>query len=100
MIETWLYALAVGVLLGVFFFGGLWFTVRKAVGANTPELWFLLSFIVRMSAVLASFYAISSSGTWQHLSIALLGFVLARMALICFTSSPTVNSAKAHTHAS
>ena len=30
-----------GVLLGVFFFGGLWWTVRRGVSSNRPALWFL-----------------------------------------------------------
>ena len=73
-----------GLLLGTIFFGGLWFTVRKLVISKIPALWFLGSFILRVSITLIGFYYISS-GSWQRLLICVAGFIIARFAVIHFT---------------
>ena len=49
-------ALVAGVLLGAFFFGGLWWTVRKGLSSNRAALWFLGSLLLRMSVTLTGFY--------------------------------------------
>ena len=49
-------ALAAGLLLGAFFFGGLWWTVIKGVSSPRPALWFFTSMLLRMSVTLAGFY--------------------------------------------
>jgi len=77
-------AFIVGLLLGTIFFGGLWFTVRKLVTSKRPALWFLGSFILRVSNTLIGFYYISS-GSWQRLIICVAGFIIARFAVIHFT---------------
>lgn len=77
-------ALIVGMALGMFFFGGLWFTVKKAVTAKIPAIWFFSSFILRVSVVMLGFYYISPGG-WKPLFISLLGFILARVVVTHFT---------------
>jgi len=79
-------AFIVGLLLGTIFFGGLWFTVRKLVTSKIPALWFLGSFILRVSITLIGFYYISS-GSWQRLLISVAGFITARYSVIYFTKS-------------
>src|SRR5664280_3746105 len=71
-------ALAVGLLLGVIFFGGLWWTVRKGVSSKQPALWFFGSLLVRMSIALAGFYFVGR-GHWERLLVCLLGFIVARL---------------------
>ena len=88
MIETLLLALLAGGALGVFFFGGLWLTVRKGMQAAVPAAWFLLSFLLRMAVALAGFYGIAKFGEWQHLALALLGFIVARMVLTRIIPEP------------
>lgn len=73
-----------GVLLGVLYFGGLWWTVRKGVSAKRPATWFLGSMLLRMSIALSGFYFIAN-GRWQNLLLGLLGFVMARFMLTRFT---------------
>jgi len=46
-------ALALGLVLGAVFFGGLWWTVRRGLTSSTPGLWFGLSALGRMAAVFA-----------------------------------------------
>ena len=41
-------ALAAGFLLGVIFFGGLWWTVQKGLSSRRPAFWFLGSLLLIM----------------------------------------------------
>ena len=54
-----------GLALGTLFFGGLWLTVRKAVGSTKPALLILGSFVFRIALVLIGFYFIGA-GNWQY----------------------------------
>lgn len=80
-------AFVTGALLGVVFYGGLWWTVRKAVSSQQPALWFFGSQLVRMGVVLVGFYLVSD-GRWERLVACLVGFVLARMLVVRFTGPP------------
>ena len=93
MNETLLLALAflAGGVLGSIFFGGLWWTVRKGVASPQPALWFSGSLLLRMSIVLAGFYFVSGGGL-RRLVPCLLGFVIARMAVVWLTRTKTKNS--------
>jgi F1F0 ATPase subunit 2 len=74
-------ALVAGLVLGAIFFGGLWWTVRKGVVSKSPAFWFFGSLLLRMSVVLAGFYFVGR-GDWERLVICLLGFVIARFAVM------------------
>lgn len=69
---------AVGLLLGGIFFGGLWWTVRRAMTSPHPARWFLISLIVRSGVVVFGFYAIAGQD-WQRWIACVLGLVVARM---------------------
>ena len=77
-------ALVAGVLLGTFFFGGLWWTVRRGVTAKNPALWFLGSSVLRTGVVLAGFYWVARAD-WKKLLFCLLGFVVARFIVMRLT---------------
>ena len=66
-----------GGLVGVMFFGGLWWTVKKGVSAEHPALWFLGSLLLRLSITVAGFY-FASGGHWQRLLACLVGFITAQ----------------------
>jgi len=70
--------LAAGLLLGAFFFIGLWWTVIKGVASQRPALWFFGSMLLRMSITLAGFYLVGRE-SWQRWLLCLLGFVVARV---------------------
>jgi len=74
-------SLFAGALLGVFFFGGLWWTVQKGVTSQRPALWFLGSLLLRTSLILAGFYVVSQ-GHWSRLVVCLLGFLIARVIVV------------------
>ena len=80
-------ALVTGLLLGVMFFGGLWWTVRKGLSSKHPALWFFGSLLLRMSIALAGFYFVSG-GHWLRLLVCLLGFVMARLIVTRLTRPP------------
>jgi F1F0 ATPase subunit 2 len=84
-------SLIVGLALGLFFFGGLWWTVRKAINSSNPALWFLGSVMLRMAVAISGFYLVMA-GDWRRLCIALAGFIIARMLVTHFSPSPQENS--------
>ena len=79
-------AFIAGMVLGMLFFGGLWFTVKKAVTAKKPAIWFFISFFLRVSIILIGFYYISL-GSWQRLIFSLIGFIIARFVVTHLTKS-------------
>ena len=79
--------LAAGLLLGVFFFGGLWWTVIRAVSSQRPALWFFGSMLLRTSTTLAVFYFVGGKD-WERWLLCLLGFVLARLGVKWLTRPP------------
>lgn len=79
-----LLSLLAGGALGSFFFGGLWWTVRKSLVANNPALWILSSALLRTGVTLAGFYGVAG-GDWQLLLACLVGFVLARQIVLHLT---------------
>lgn len=70
-------SLVIGGLLGVFFFGGLWWTVQRLSDSSSPYLLLLASFVVRMAVIMAGFYLLLAWG-WQHMLAALAGLLIAR----------------------
>ena len=85
MIDLWiLSSLLVGVLLGAVFFGGLWWTVRRALSSDRVALWFLGSFFLRILIVLAGFY-LACGDDWRRWLAAALGFGVARVVVMRIT---------------
>jgi F1F0 ATPase subunit 2 len=74
-------AFVAGCMLGVLFFGGLWWTVQKGVTSDLPAFWFLGSLLLRTGAILAGFYLVAQ-GHWSRLVACLLGFVIARVIVV------------------
>lgn len=80
-------ALLAGAGLGAFFFGGLWWTVRRGLGARRAALWFLSSLLVRTAVVTLGFYFILGDD-WRRLVVGLIGFTLARVVVTRLTRPP------------
>ncbi|MEO6407546.1 MAG: ATP synthase subunit I [Burkholderiaceae bacterium] len=70
-----------GVLLGLFFFGGLWWTVRRAMDSPRPALWIGGSLLLRMACTAGGFVVVSA-GNWQRMLACLLGFWAARWLVV------------------
>ncbi len=74
-------ALPFGFLLGYFYFGMLWLTVRKLPSTQWPIRLFVGSFLGRMAIALLGIYWVSN-GQWTRMLVCLGGIVLARILLI------------------
>ena len=83
MIELWELALslAFGAFLGLFYFCGLWLTLRRLPGSKQPALLTLGSFLGRTVVCILGFYLILGSGL-EALILSLVGFILAKVILI------------------
>ena len=79
-----LITLIMGILLGLFFFGGLWWTTKKGLLSKTPAQWFLTSLFVRIGIVIIVFYYLSR-GHWERALICLIGFIIARTIIMRIT---------------
>jgi F1F0 ATPase subunit 2 len=84
-------ALVTGLILGVFFYGGLWWTVGKGLFSPNAALWFIASLLIRTLATVAGFYFISA-GSWQKLLTCLVGFLLTRFVVLRFSPLAKVKS--------
>lgn len=78
---TLLLALAAGILMGAFYFRGLWWTVNRMEQAGRPLAWAAASFLLRTGVVVGGFYLLLDLG-WQALAVALLGFLVIRTAAL------------------
>jgi F1F0 ATPase subunit 2 len=70
-----------GAALGIFFYGGLWFSVRRAFLSASPFRWLGYSFLLRTAVALAGFY-LAVAGGWLPLLACLAGFTAARFAVL------------------
>jgi F1F0 ATPase subunit 2 len=75
-----------GAAVGVFYFFGLWLTVKKAITAKIPALWISGSYMIRTGITLAGFYY-TSQGNWQRMIICLCGFLFGRYLVSRYTNS-------------
>jgi F1F0 ATPase subunit 2 len=88
-------ALFTGVALGTLFFGGLWFTVRKAMDSKIPALWFFTSFIVRTAIAVYGFYLIMLGANAVAGITCLVGFIAARFMVSRYTKNYELKHKKA-----
>lgn len=73
-------ALAAGLGLGLVYFGGLWWTVRRLPTWQRPALVFLISFAVRMGVALVGLLLLVRAGM-PYLMTGLVTMVLVRVYL-------------------
>ena len=66
-----------GIILGLFYFGGLWITVQRLPTARHPALLTMGSFLGRTAVTLGGFYLVMA-GSLGNLLACLVGFLLAR----------------------
>lgn len=75
-----LLAFAAGLGLGLFYFGGLWLTVRRLPASRYPVPLLLISFAGRTAAAVVGFYFVMD-GRWERALACLVGFLVARIVL-------------------
>jgi len=72
--------LALGVALGVAYFGWMWWTVNRGLRAPNPAAWFVTSTLLRMALLLGCFRLVLYGG-WQDAAACACGLLLARGAV-------------------
>lgn len=70
-----------GILLGLFFYGGLRWTVRKSVNSSRPTLLFLSSLVFRSVLTVAGFFYIAGLD-WRREVACALGFIFVRVTIV------------------
>ena len=88
--------LLAGVLLGMFFFGGLWWTIRRGVSSKLPAALFFFSLLLRTGIALAGFYFVAR-GDWRRVLACLVGFMLGRILVTWLTRVPFAKVKRAQT---
>ena len=88
MSEYGMYILSIvaGLLLGTFFFGGLWWTIKKGTASKTPAIWFLSSFFIRLGITVCGFYFVSII-IGKRMILCLAGFIIARTLITRYTKN-------------
>ncbi|MEP7299862.1 MAG: ATP synthase subunit I [Burkholderiales bacterium] len=76
---------AAGGALGLLFYGGLWWTLRRAFDSQRTALWVGGSLLLRMAGAAAGFVVVSA-GDWRRLLACLLGFWAARWLVLRLTA--------------
>jgi len=84
------FSLGAGILVGVIFFGGLWFTVTKVVSSGKASLWLVISWLIRNGILLTAFYFVSN-GQWEKLLVCLFGFFVARVVIMRYIKQMPLN---------
>ncbi len=70
-----------GACIGLFFFGGLWWTVRRIAKAGRPSYLIVVSFALRAGLALFAIYLITG-GQWEKILSALSGIIAARILMV------------------
>jgi F1F0 ATPase subunit 2 len=78
-------ALAVGLALGLVFFAGLWWTLRRGLRSSSPAAWLGLSALVRMGIAIGTLYLVARSGGIVSVSASLVGILIGRAVITRWT---------------
>jgi F1F0 ATPase subunit 2 len=70
-----------GMVLGLFYFGGLWITVKRLPFSARPALLTLCSYLGRLAVTLSGFYLVMA-GSWERLLAVMSGFMVMRIILV------------------
>lgn len=77
--------LGAGLLLGVMFFAGLWWTVDRALLRTNVALWLAASYLIRFALLAGSLYVLSRDNPVRGVA-ACLGVIVSRAAVSHFNA--------------
>ena len=80
-------AVAAGAVMGALFFGGLWWTIKRALASAYAGVWFSVSLFVRTVAALVGVYFLAR-GHAERLPACLAGFLIARLLAMRMIGNP------------
>lgn len=84
-----LLAVVLGSILAIFYFGGLWWTIRRLPIASHPAALYFASLLMRLVIVMTVFFIVISYSDWPSLTACLVGFLSTRLAVIRFLGRDT-----------
>lgn len=70
-----------GAALGILFFGGLWWTVRRALSSDAAGIWFACSYLLRFGLLAAGLYVLAHDDAVRGLGAA-FGLIVARLVTV------------------
>lgn len=76
-----IYPVAVGLLLGLFYYGTLWLILQRLPQLKHPAAWIGLGLLLRTMTVVFILYLLFAD-SWQQLLIALSGMLTSRALLV------------------
>ena len=74
LLEIFIYIL-IGAALGVIYFAGLWFTIRKVLLSRRSAGLVMLSYLIRNAFLIFALFFIGRGGKWENLIFALIGII-------------------------
>lgn len=83
------FAFAIAMITGIFYFAGLWLTVKQVTKISKPYLWLIISFLVRLIIILIVFYFLLRANTF-NIFPCLIGFLLIRFISIKIVSQKSI----------
>lgn len=86
-------AFLIGTILGIVYFGGLYFSVRKMSKVKYPSLLMITSFFLRMGVLVGVFFY-TSKGGYKDMLFTFLGLMLVRFVMIFTLKEQSPNSIK------
>ena len=66
-----------GAIIGLFYFGGLWLTLKKLTTSDHWGLWLGVSFLVRSTITVSAFWLLAA-GDWRRILALATGFTVVR----------------------
>jgi F1F0 ATPase subunit 2 len=84
--------LFIGLGLGLFYFGGLWLTIKNMNQVRSPIVLTLGSYILRIAAVFLVLIYVARQGEWENILILLVGFIASRIFLSRMIGKPKKGS--------
>ena len=82
-----LLAVVTGVAVGLFYFGGLWFTIKRAASSQRPHLLMLGSLVLR-ALIAAGVIFLVGRAHWQMLVAVMACFLITRSVLVRRIGNP------------
>ncbi|HEY8496475.1 MAG TPA: ATP synthase subunit I [Limnochordales bacterium] len=83
--------LAAGAVLGLFYFGGLWWTTQRIGRVRQPALLLLGSFVVRMAVILAGLWVVTG-GRMKGTALFMAAVLGARQATLAWAQAATARA--------
>ena len=73
----------IGIILGLFYFGGLYYTTQKLKNNKSPGSLMIISTVVRMAIIIFGLYYLAKRGI-NHILIGSFAIILVRIILVIY----------------